>query len=64
MGHRHSKESNVGTTIHNDCILGQSVNDGKDIVQFRFDMSAACFDQGFGLEQTSPGHNELAVHTV
>jgi hypothetical protein len=64
MGNWHSKKSNVGTTINNDGICRQRINYGKYIGQFAFNVSAACFDQGLGLKQTSSSHNKLAVHTV
>ena len=64
MGNRHSKESNIGSTIYYDSIVGQCVYDGKDIVQLAFNMGLPSFNQGLGLEFTGASHNEFAVDAV
>ena len=64
MGHRHSEESNVGAAIHNHCVIGQRVDQCKNIGQLTFDVGTAGLDQSFGLEQTGSGHNKFAIHTV
>jgi hypothetical protein len=64
VSHWYTEKANVGATIHYDAARFQGINYGKNIVQLRFNVCAACFDQGLGLEQAGSGHDKPAIHTV